>query len=428
MSFPPSQLDSSQILPAVYDDAGRLRVDAEVTANISGAQEVIISDADDSIKIGDGTGTYADVTASNALKTDSSATTQPISAVSLPLPSGAATEAKQDVGNNSLAAIDANTDNLDVALSTRLKAADTLNAVTTVGTITNVVHVDDNSGSLTVDNSGTFAVQAAQSGTWNINNISGTVSLPTGASTAANQATEIASLQLIDDVVHTQNSSLSKAVPLMGQFDDASTTTITEDNVGVSRITSQRALHTNLRNQSGTEIGTSTNPLIAITQNINGASDLSKLVVSNKLYSMGTDISAATSNVNNPLVLFRNPSGSGKTIYIYKISFATDVANVNINAKIWSDPTVTSNGSAITVGSRYIGGGASAAVSLLTSLPTVSSSGTQLEAGVNGQNANSLSMIGEFSIAIAENHALLFTADPLSNNRNVAVSIIWAEV
>lgn len=51
--------------------------------------------------------------------------------------------------------------NLDIALSTRLKPADTLAAVTTLGTITNVVHVDDNAGSLTVDNAGTFAVQAA---------------------------------------------------------------------------------------------------------------------------------------------------------------------------------------------------------------------------------------------------------------------------
>lgn len=55
--------------------------------------------------------------------------------------------------------------------------------------ITNTVHVDDNGGSLTVDNNGTFAVQAAssQSGTWNINNISGTISLPTGAATSALQ-------------------------------------------------------------------------------------------------------------------------------------------------------------------------------------------------------------------------------------------------
>jgi hypothetical protein len=55
--------------------------------------------------------------------------------------------------------------------------------------------VTDNGGSLTVD--GTVA--ATQSGTWNINNISGTISLPTGSATAANQATEITSLNSIDN-------------------------------------------------------------------------------------------------------------------------------------------------------------------------------------------------------------------------------------
>lgn len=46
--------------------------------------------------------------------------------------------------------------------------------------------------------SGTDSVAAVQSGTWNINNISGTISLPTGASTAANQATANTSLASID--------------------------------------------------------------------------------------------------------------------------------------------------------------------------------------------------------------------------------------
>ena len=53
-----------------------------------------------------------------------------------------------------------------------------------------VAIVDGSGNQLTsfpVTNTGTFAVQAAQSGTWNITNISGTVSLPTGAATAAKQ-------------------------------------------------------------------------------------------------------------------------------------------------------------------------------------------------------------------------------------------------
>ncbi len=52
--------------------------------------------------------------------------------------------------------------NLDVALSTRLKPADTLAAVTTVGTITNVVHIDDNAGSITVDGTVTIVPSGTQ--------------------------------------------------------------------------------------------------------------------------------------------------------------------------------------------------------------------------------------------------------------------------
>lgn len=51
------------------------------------------------------------------------------------------------------------------------------------------VSIDDNGGSITVDGAVTVSgtVAATQSGAWNITNITGTVSLPTGAATAANQ-------------------------------------------------------------------------------------------------------------------------------------------------------------------------------------------------------------------------------------------------
>ncbi|MCA9333432.1 hypothetical protein KC963_00100 [Candidatus Saccharibacteria bacterium] len=58
--------------------------------------------------------------------------------------------------------------------------------------------VTDAAGQQFVVNAGTFATQAAQSGTWNITNISGTVSLPTGASTAANQATISSTLTTVE--------------------------------------------------------------------------------------------------------------------------------------------------------------------------------------------------------------------------------------
>jgi hypothetical protein len=54
-----------------------------------------------------------------------------------------------------------------------------------------------------VTNAGTFATQATQAGTWNVTNISGTVSLPTGASTAANQTTIIGHLDGVETLLGT---------------------------------------------------------------------------------------------------------------------------------------------------------------------------------------------------------------------------------
>lgn len=64
-------------------------------------------------------------------------------------------------------------------------------------------------GSHAVTNAGTFATQAAQSGTWNITNVSGTVSLPTGASTAANQSTANTALQLIDNMIVAHDAAVT---------------------------------------------------------------------------------------------------------------------------------------------------------------------------------------------------------------------------
>jgi hypothetical protein len=73
---------------------------------------------------------------------------------------------------------------------TRLKATtDTLVASLDATDSTNIAGINSKlAGTLTVGshavtNAGTFAVQATQSGTWNVNNVSGTISLPTGAST-----------------------------------------------------------------------------------------------------------------------------------------------------------------------------------------------------------------------------------------------------
>lgn len=100
------------------------------------------------------------------------------------LPTGAATSALQTTGNSSLSSIDGKLGSLG-------QKAMAGSAPVVIASDQSAVPV---SGSVTV--SGTVA--ATQSGTWNINNVSGTVSLPTGAATAANQTTANSSLSSID--------------------------------------------------------------------------------------------------------------------------------------------------------------------------------------------------------------------------------------
>lgn len=103
-----------------------------------------------------------------------------------------------------------------------------------------------------------FGVNANQSGTWNINNISGTVSLPTGAATSANQSTIITALQLIDDNMVSQGTALgSTKNALIGGSVTTSAPTYTTGNINPLSLQTDGSLRTAVTNtvpvsQSGT--------------------------------------------------------------------------------------------------------------------------------------------------------------------------------
>lgn len=148
---------------------------------------------------------------STRLLVDGSGVTQPVSAASLPLPAGAATSALQTTGNSSLSSIDTKTPALG---QTTMSASQP-------------VAIASNQSAISVTQSGTWTVQpgnTANTTPWlatiNQGGNSATVTasnalkvdgsavtqpvsaaslpLPTGAATAANQSTEIASLSSID--------------------------------------------------------------------------------------------------------------------------------------------------------------------------------------------------------------------------------------
>jgi hypothetical protein len=185
--------------------------------------------------------------------------------------------------------------------------------------------------------------------------------------------------------------------------------------------------------QASLQVDASGNLLVNVTASTTGstpptAATISAYTTANKVYVTAFNVNMPTSGTDNPLLLVRNPTGSGKTLYVYKLGFGSTVANVSAVFKVFSDPTVTANGTSQAATSLNIGGGAPAASILSTSTPTITANGAEIESYEAGSNNNSGSFVEDFSIHVAANHALLITGNPGSNNRDAALTIVWVEV
>lgn len=146
------------------------------------------------------------LTADGAVRTDSSNTTQPMSATSLPLPTGAATSTLQSTANTSLASID--------------------------GKITSC-----NTGAVVIA-SGSVSVSA---GTVSVSNFPATqpisataLPLPTGAATSANQTSELTKLDTLHtDITSSQVRTIAAGTAVIGKVGIDQTTPGTTNLVSI---------------------------------------------------------------------------------------------------------------------------------------------------------------------------------------------------
>lgn len=107
------------------------------------------------------------------------------------------------------------------------------------------------------------AIPVSQSGTWNVTNISGTVSLPTGAATLAEQQTQSTALQLIDNPILVDDAAFTpstSSVTMAGfEFDDTTPDSVNEGDAGAARMSANRNVYTTLRDAAGNERGANIN-------------------------------------------------------------------------------------------------------------------------------------------------------------------------
>lgn len=227
--------------PLTVDSTGRLRVDASTTEVATVADGGALPALTKVVSGYDGANVQA-------IHTDVAGDLQ-VDVLSSALPTGAATSANQTTANTSLASIDSklgtlgqqtmagsaavviasdqsaipasqsgtwNINNISGTVSLPTGAATATNQTTAN---TSLASIDGKFGSLGQKNmagsapvviaSDQSAIPASQSGTWNVTNISGTISLPTGAATLAEQQTQTTALQLIDDGVATTGAAIT---------------------------------------------------------------------------------------------------------------------------------------------------------------------------------------------------------------------------
>jgi hypothetical protein len=164
------------------------------------------------------------------------------------LPTGASTSALQTTGNTSLSSIDGKLNNnygiATGALRTASQigntsgVADFNSGITTAQTLRVVLPTDQS------------AIPVSQSGTWNINNISGTVSLPTGAATSALQTTGNTSLSSIDTKLTSLTDGTQKSVVRGG----AKGTTTASDVTSTASGANHQVLDVAIYDSSGNQI------------------------------------------------------------------------------------------------------------------------------------------------------------------------------
>lgn len=189
-------------------------------------------------------------------------------------------------------------------------------------------------------------------------------------------------------------------------------------------------LHTNLRDGLGSElIGQKTMATsIPVVLPSDATGGQAGLVNDGSLFSVAAVIVAAGAGVDNPLLLITNPTGSGKSLFLWRSRFGSTVTNVAMSFKIFSNPVITLTGTSVSATNRSIGGiGNPAPIAVVTTLPTASALGALITALNVGQNNNSIDMNEEFAIKLNPGNSLLVTGSPSSNNREATMTIVWQE-
>lgn len=243
---------------------------------------------------------------------------------------------------------------------------------------------------------------------------------------------------------------------------------IGSDSSGVEQTpvnsTAAGGLHINLRDNSGNEIATTTNPAHIDGNVANAATDAGNPVKiggkyttttpvlttgqrgdlqldengnsstiqsyanytdQKKTYVASTIATLTVGTSETAIYLFKNPNASGKKCKIFKGLFNL---GGTVTYRFYHTPTITTNGTAITPINQRISSSPPVAVATPFYSPTVSSNGTYMFQYASSAQTSTDEIEFAWQPTIDPNFNLLITAQAGSNNTPLTITLIWNEL
>lgn len=155
------------------------------------------------------------------------------------------------------------------------------------------------------------------------------------------------------------------------------------------------------------------------------AKDLIKEVRSGFSFTSSTDLITVTPTTEYALMLFKNPESSEKEMIITHFNFGTDSITSRSIYRVYSRPTITSDGTPLSEYNMCIGSGAGSATGEGYKSPTISSNGELLSTSIVGDTSSK----GQNRvIAVNPNEQILITVETSVASKKSFAQIYWLEI
>lgn len=144
-----------------------------------------------------------------------------------------------------------------------------------------------------------------------------------------------------------------------------------------------------------------------------------------RVFSVTTNFNTISGNAETPYILLTNPVSSGRLALIYSISFGIDSATSRSILRAYAAPTITSNGTGLTIANNFVGSSITSVCNAYVS-PTISSNGTLAGPFQKGAGTDGTIIYREF--ILSQGTSMLGTVQNSIPNTSTYVNITWMDI